>query len=201
MKEEKKNKKSLILIVLLLLFAIAGGFVAGTYAKYVEEITGNQGTATVAKWAFATENASQNISVTLDPTAHASTLTNGKIAPGASGSFDVALTNGQTDVAVAFEVKLTNASGVPTNLKFYSDDTYQTVITPGTTTIRGKLAAKDGTGVTVPVYWKWEYETDGGDGDTTDTNEGKTGAAMTVDVYIKGTQLPPSDTEVTSGLD
>ena len=58
MKEEKKNKKSLILIVLLLLFAIAGGFVAGTYAKYVEEITGNQGTATVAKWAFATENAS-----------------------------------------------------------------------------------------------------------------------------------------------
>ena len=199
MKEEKKNKKSLILIVLLLLFAITGGFVVGTYAKYVEEITGNNGTATVAKWAFATENASQNISVALSPTAHTSTLTDGKIAPGASGSFNVALTNAQTEVAVAFEVKLTNASGVPTNLKFYSDSTYQHEITPGDTTITGKLAAKSSTEVLVPIYWKWAYETE--NGDTTDTNEGKAAGDMTVTVYIKGTQLPPSNTAVTSGLD
>jgi hypothetical protein len=199
MKEEKKNKKSIVLILLLLLVAISGGIAFGTYAKYVEEITGNNGTATIASWAFATDNQTQNITVALNPTVDATTLTNGTIAPGASGSFNIALKNTNTDVAVEFVVKLSSVTGAPTNLKFYKDSSYTTEITPGDTEVKGKLAAKDSTGVTVPVYWKWDYETTGGD--TVDTNEGKTGGDMTVNVSIKGTQLPPSNTAVTSGLD
>ena len=47
-----KNKKSLLVLVLLLLVGITSGYVASTYAKYTSKIENNNGTATVAKWAF-----------------------------------------------------------------------------------------------------------------------------------------------------
>ena len=148
------NKKSLMIIVLLLLVGLTAGYVASTYAKYTSTVSGS-GTATVAKWAFSTENATQTITIDLGGTVDTTTLSADRIAPGTSGSFDVVLTNGDTEVGVDYSIMLTTITNQPTNLKFYSDNTYTTELTPGTTTITGTLDAEDATGVTIPIYWQW----------------------------------------------
>ncbi len=194
MKNKKKN--SLLLIILLLFVVLTGGYVASTYAKYTSTITGNNGTATVAKWDFEDDNQATTLTIALDQTVNASTLVANRIAPGTSGSFQVALKNTDTEVGVDFVVALGAITGKPTNLKFYKDSSYSTELTPGTSTITGQLAAKDGTGVNVPIYWKWDYET--ANGDATDTSDGEAAASLTIALTITGTQVAPSSTAITS---
>ena len=74
-----KNKKTLLVLVLLLLVGITSGYVASTYAKYTSKIENNNGTATVAKWAFTTDNSAQTLAVNLDNTPDPSTLVAGKL--------------------------------------------------------------------------------------------------------------------------
>ena len=200
------KKKNLGLIVLLLLVTVTFAGVAGTYAKYTAEITGKQGTATVAKWAFDTENQSKTLDVQLAPTAHASTLVANKIAPGTSGSFAINLSNKDSEVGVDFTVGLGTASNVPTNLKFYKDAAHTILLTSGTSTITGQIIAGDATGVDVTIYWVWEYETgtvtDGiATGDAADTTNGRAGSTMTLPLTIKGVQTKPSATAITSHID
>ena len=64
----KNRKKSLLVVVLLLLVGVTFGYVSSTYAKYTSQITGNSGSATVAKWAFASDNTTQTLSINLAST-------------------------------------------------------------------------------------------------------------------------------------
>ena len=188
---EMMNKKSLMIIVLLLLVGLTTGYVASTYAKYTSTVSGS-GTATVAKWAFSTENASQTITIDLGGTVDTTTLSADRIAPGTSGSFDVVLTNGDTEVGVDYSVMLTSITNQPTNLKFYSDSSYTTELTPGTSTITGTLDAEDATGVTIPIYWQWAYETNAiATNDPIDTADGEAANTLTIGVTITGTQVTP----------
>ena len=192
------NKKSLMIIVLLLLVGLTCGYVASTYAKYTSTITGS-GTATVAKWAFSTDNATQNITIALNPTVDATTLVNDRIAPGTSGSFNIALVNTNSEVGVDFTITLDSITDKPANLKFYKDSSYNTELTPGTTTITGQLVAEDSTGVTVPIYWRWEYETNpASTNDPIDTSAGIAADTLTIGVTITGVQTQPSATAITS---
>ena len=193
----KNHKRSILVLILLLLVAIATTYVGGTYAKYTESVSGN-GTATVAKWDFATDNAITNLTIDFTNTYATSTLSAGKIAPGTSGSFAISVKNTHTETGVAFTLTLGSVSNIPTNLKFYKDSTFSTEITPGTGTITGKLAAEDSTGLSVPIYWKWEYETT--DGDDEDTTDGKNATTLTVPISITGTQLPTSTASFTSQI-
>ena len=93
----------------------------------------------------------------------------------------------------------------PTNLKFYTDSTYATEFVPGTTTVTGQLAAKDATGLNVTVYWRWEYETGTvtsgvATGDAADTTAGEAGTALSIPITIKGVQVQPSTTAITSHI-
>jgi len=196
----KNHKKSLLLLALLLLIVFTAIYIGITYSKYTAEVSGN-GTATVAKWDFATDNAITTINVSLDQTPHASTLVSGKIAPGTSGSFQVHLSNSSSEVGADFTVSLGSITGKPTNLKFYKDSSYNTEITPGTTTITGQLAAGDSTGLDVPVYWKWDYYTSDS-ADTNDTADGTAASAsgLTLPVTISGVQTQPSATAITSHI-
>ncbi len=114
-----KNKKSLLVLVLLLLVGITSAYVASTFAKYTSKIENNNGTATVAKWAFTTDNSAQTLTVNLDNTPDPSTLVAGKIAPGTSGSFNIALSNATTETGVDWTISLKNVTNKPTNLKCY----------------------------------------------------------------------------------
>lgn len=193
----KKHRRSSLVIILLLLVAIATAYVGGTYAKYTETVSGN-GTATVAKWDFSNDNAITNLTIDFTNTYATSTLSAGKIAPGTSGSFAISVKNTNTETGVNFTLSLGTVTDVPTNLKFYKDNTFTTEITPGSGTITGQLAAKDGTGLSVPIYWKWEYETTGGD--EADTQDGSDATTLTIPITITGTQVPTSTASFTSHI-
>ena len=197
----KKKKKSLLVVALLLLVGITSGYVASTYAKYTSQITDNNGTATVAKWAFSTDNPTKTLTINFSGTYDASTLVAGKIAPGTSGSFNIALKNTNTETGVDWTIKLNSVTGKPTNLKFYKDSEHTTEITPGTGTITGQLAAGDSTGLSVPIYWAWEYETSQiATNDPLDTTDGEAASALTIGVDITGVQTAPSATAITSHI-
>lgn len=197
----KKKKKSLLVVALLLLVGITSGYVASTYAKYTSQIAGNNGTATVAKWAFSTDNPTQTLTINFSGTYDPTTLVAGKIAPGTSGSFNIALKNTNTETGVNWTIQLNSITGKPTNLKFYKDSEHTTEITPGTGTITGQLAAKGTTTLTVPIYWAWEYETSQiATNDPLDTTDGEAAKELTIGVDITGVQTQPGATSITSHI-
>ena len=197
-----KNKKSLLLIVvLLLLVGVTCGYVASTYAKYTSQVTGNNGSATVAKWAFRTDNTTQTLSINFASTYDPTTLESGKIAPGTSGSFNVALVNTNTETGVDWTIRLNSITNAPTNLKFYRDAAHTVALIPGESTITGQLAAKDSTGLSVPIYWVWEYETsEAATNDPIDTEDGEAADTLSIGVDITGIQTAPSATAITSHI-
>ena len=198
---KKKRSSAVLLMVLLLLVSVTAMYVASTYAKYTTEITGNEGTAIVAAWNFEDDNENQTITIELADTVDESTLSDDRIAPGTSGSFNIELVN-TSEVGADFVVALQSITNKPTNLKFYKESTHTTEITPGTTTITGQLEAEDSTGVTVPIYWEWAYETSAiSTNDPIDTANGEDTLAnrtLTIGVNITGTQVPPSGTAITT---
>lgn len=187
-----RKNKTLVLIALLMLVGIATGYVSNTYAKYTSTIDNNNGTATVAKWAFATDNAVQTLTINLAGTIDPTTLVANKIAPGTSGSFNIALSNANSEVGVDFVVALNEITNIPTNLKFYKDSSYTTELTPGTSTITGQLVAGENSFAGVPIYWRWLYETDAiATNDPYDTADGVAAKELTIGVTITGTQVQP----------
>ena len=169
-----KKKKKLLVIALLLIFGLTLGYVANTYAKYTAQLNGS-GDVSVAKWAFSEDNQNIDIEIDLDGNIDASTLVDGKIAPGTSGSFDIVLSNTHSEVGVDFSVTLT-PTNAPTNLSFSTGNT-----------ITGKIAA--GENITIPVTFSWPYETTGGD--AADTADGIAAEDMTITASIVGTQVEP----------
>ncbi len=197
----KDRKKSLLIVVLLLLVGVTCGYLASTYAKYTSQVTGNNGSATVAKWAFRTDNTTQTLSINFASTYDPSTLESGKIAPGTSGSFNVALVNTNTETGVDWTIRLNSITNAPTNLKFYRDAAHTVALIPGESTITGQLAAKDSTGLSVPIYWVWEYETsEAATNDPIDTEDGEAADTLSIGVDITGIQTAPSATAITSHI-
>ena len=192
----KEKKKSLLVIVLSLLVGLTAAYVSSTYAKYTSTIDDNNGTVTVAKWAFASDNAAQDLTINFTDTYDTSTLVSGKIAPGTSGSFNIALVNTNTETGVDFTLTLKDATNVPTNLKFYADDTFTTEVALNGT-ITGQLAAGDSTGLSVPIYWKWAYESGS---DSADTADGEAAETLSIVMQLTGVQTAPSTTAITSHI-
>jgi len=197
-----KKKKCIAVLVLLLLVGLSGTYLAETYAKYISKIE-SSGTATVAKWNFVTDNEQSTFTVNLAETYDESTLVAGVIAPGTSGSFGFELKN-TSDVAVEWEIALEDIANLPTNVKLYSDEDMQNPLVPGTDTITGTLKANETNSLKPTIYWAWEYETiaEGSSeaGDLADTTAGETGATLTINATITGTQMEPSTTPVESKI-
>lgn len=192
----KKSKKGAILIALLLLaiiFVVCG--ILYTNAKYISSTNGNV-SASVAKWVFnvtgndsyATTDTIENL--TIAQTCNASTLTNGKIAPGTSGSFDIVVNAETTEVGLDYNVVFTESNGnttLPTNLKFKLDGSDWN-FTDG---ISGKISSNaDSKVVTHTVTWSWDYETTSGD--LADTTDGINSLDYLFNVTATGIQVAPT---------
>lgn len=190
----KRKNNSLVVMVLLMVALFSCSYISGTYAKYTSTLSGKQGTAAVAKWAFDTDNSTITLDINLAETYDESTLVEGKIAPGTEGSFDIKLSNGTSEVGVDYTVSFTNVSK-PTNLKFYTDNTYATELDLTDDDLTGQIAV--GETVTRTVYWKWVYYTSAAN-DTTDTTEGKAADDLTLTMNITGVQTTPSNTAITT---
>lgn len=191
------KKRMSILAVLVLAVAATAYSVSGTYAKYTStaEVAG---TAQVAKWAIVFKNGENTITdgatFNLGRTADTGVV-NEKIAPGTTGSFNFGVNSTGTEVAFSYGISFTVADK-PTHLKFYSDSTYSTEITPdgsGVYTVLATTNVAAGTAATPSqtVYWKWAFEDDPSTVayDGVDTTEGVAAATMTVNATLTATQL------------
>ena len=191
----KKKREKVFMMALLLLVGITSIFVAGTYAKYTATVNGS-GTATVAKWAFDTDNASAStLAINFSQSYDASTLVANRIAPGTSGSFGLELKNTNSEVGVDFTVSFTGVTNAPSNIVFKKGTT---TIDPTSGTITGQI--KPGDTITVPINWEWPYYTSAAD-DTEDTTDGKAAKTMTLNATITGVQTSPSTAAITTHVD
>ena len=191
---KKTNKSAVIVFVLLLLVAVTAMMVASTYAKYTAEVNGT-GTVTVAKWAFTTDNPAANLNATVEflDTVDPTSLVNGKVAPGTRGSFKINISNATSEVGAEVTLKFGTITGLPTNMKLYKDAAC-TIEVP-TTGIVGKIA--QGENLDFPIYWKWAYETTGGD--AADTADGEAASTISIPLNITGIQTNPAD-HITTGI-
>lgn len=83
-----KLVKNILLGVAVVGFA-ATTFLGITYSKYTNVVSGD-GETQVAKWSFKVNSATEEFAtIKLAETYDKETLTNGKIAPGTKGSFDI----------------------------------------------------------------------------------------------------------------
>lgn len=188
-------KKKVLLSLGLVLLLCGGYFTVSTLAKYITSLNGT-GSATIAKWTFSADNATQDYDFDLTTTANETTLADGKIAPGTSGKIDVLLTN-NSDVAVDVTVNVTAPEGenVPA-LKFYKDAEFTDEVDIDSESFAAKLSVGSTTTQTadLDLFWKWDYEVDA-DGNTADTAVGEaaaTDAEVSFTVEITGTQINPT---------
>lgn len=192
------NKKKII-IALAIILAIVASFIGGqTFAKYISQVNGN-GVADVAKWSFKVNGEEQQFqTINLVQTCNQSTLVNGKIAPGVSGSFDLIVDTTDAEVGTQYKTAVTNEQNKPTNLKFIYNNIEYNSVKDLENVLTGTINANDDNKVKAyTIGWKWDYET-GKDNSTInsndiqDTQDGKTIANYTFDIAITGTQVVPN---------
>lgn len=169
-----------------------------TNSKYTNKITG-KGETEIAKWYFAVNESTEKMAtIKLADTYDQSTLINGKIAPGTSGSFDLVIDASDSEVGVKYVVDFINESNKPSNLKFTYQDKTLNEIEEYEKYFTGIIDADDTNKTrTLTVAWEWPYETGSsstavGTNDKVDTAEGLTALDYTFDVVVTGTQVIPT---------
>ena len=194
------SRRKKIVIIVSILLAIVLSFIGGqTFAKYVTEVRGD-GTAQIATWDFKVNGQREQVqTISLGSTYDASTLVDGKIAPGTRGSFQIIVDGTGSDVGIDYKIKFSNESTKPQNLKFYYNDTEYDSILDLAEDLSGTIAAnaEDKT-KTLTINWEWEYET--GDNpteiasnDKIDTQNAQEISNYTFNVNVSGTQVAPQN--------
>lgn len=190
------KRRSLSLLIIFMLVGVISVLVVGTYAKYTGTVNKN-GSATVAKWAFSSDNTSGNLTINLTETPDTTTLVDGAIAPGTSGTFDIVVANTNSEVGINYDIIFGSMTNVPTNLVFKIGGS---VVDVTTKKITGTLPV--GQSETISINWEWPYETPANSsaGDAADIANGTASDAnrtMTFTATINGTQTTPSTTALT----
>ena len=191
------TKKKKIILGLCILALIICAFVGGNVlAKYQSQVRG-QGLADVAKWAFnvnGNESAIQTIEI--KNTYDEKTLTNGKIAPGTQGSFNIIVDATGSEVGIDYLVSFQNEKNKPTNLKFkYENEEFNSLASLADK-LTGTIDANEETKErTLTVEWFWDYETgtesEIAENDIIDTQDGINDLDYSFDVVVTGTQVIP----------
>lgn len=165
MEQQNKSKGTIVLIIILVIVTIAAIVTATlAYAQYTSSFSGNA-TATVAKW-NVTLNTSANKN---EIQANYEHVYEGKIAPGTSGSFEIAINTNDTEVDVKYAVIL---NGMVTNpegnsikhLKFFSDEEHTDEVVLGEENhnlvgiIKSPKTNTENKDATVRIYWYWPFD-------------------------------------------
>ncbi|MBR3134293.1 MAG: hypothetical protein IKG56_02405 [Clostridia bacterium] len=192
-----KKRKSTILIASAIAVSVIGisGFV---FAKYISNITGT-GSLRIANWSFLVNGQNKEIG-TLDlgeESYDAKTISNGLIAPGTSGSFDININANGTETGVDYYTEFKDIVNKPENLYFIVDGVQCKTIEETESALSGHFDA-DETDKTIvkTVEWAWDYETDWNDKTTDENDEKDTDDSAKADdfsfnVLVKGVQTQP----------
>lgn len=192
------SKKKKIILIIAILSCLVLSFIGGqSYSKYVSEVRGD-GMAEVATWSFKVNGQKEQVqTIQLSSTCNNSTLVNNKIAPGTSGSFNIIVDGTGSDVGIQYDIKFTNESTKPTNLKFTYDNQEYNSITELENNLSGIINANDENKVkTLTINWQWNYETGSNESeiaknDIIDTQNAQDIATYTFNVIVSGTQIMP----------
>ncbi len=174
MEKQKKSVGTIALVILLLIVTVAS-LILATYAwaKYTSAGTGTA-TANVAKWNVTLDSANKNFAGTY------SHVVSENIAPGTSGSFTITINPNDTEVCIAYQITLNNATyttaqGAQTDtikhLKFFSDAAHTKEIKVDGTTVNSDLTGTidltttnhntaPAATATETIYWIWPYDYD-----------------------------------------
>ena len=153
-KAEEKRQRTIFIAIILFLIGLVMVFI-GTYAYYQTQITGTV-SGTVAAWSFKANNSASNFTLNLTPKTEQSTRTlNSTVAPGTSGSFKITLSAVGSALAVNYTITFSGFTNIPTNMKFCSDESCNTVtdITASGYSMTGTLNA--GATLDKIIYWQW----------------------------------------------
>ena len=148
------NERKIILFVLLGITFSLCGIGGASYSLYKSSPRGKTSGA-IANWSFFVNNSKDTFSI--DLAKNAKNISDGKLAPGSYGSFDIKLDASSTDVDVNYKITFSNMKGKPISLKFYLDENYTTEINLEETKIDGVIHQGDNMIKIVTIYWKWDY--------------------------------------------
>lgn len=181
------KRKSTFVVAFAVMGVVALGLAAAVYAKYVADNINKTGTASVAKWAFSQDNTTGTLSCLIPNTYNSGTLVNGKIAPGTSGTCEIAVSNEHTEVGVNYTVTVSSISGLPANFVLKNGNTVLGV----NDSVAGVLAPGQTDGK-VTINWEWPYGTGVAAEDAEDTTDGVNAGNMSVVFTISGHQIQPT---------
>ena len=201
--EQKTDNKKKIIIALAILTIVILLIGIWAFARYTSTITGS-GTAVVATWSFKANGETQTLSQNVDLLATMSEV-NGKVAPkhmapGTNGNFDISIDATGSEVAVEYNVVLSNFTNLPQNLHFYTDAAMQNEITVSSDSyiVSGYIpynATENAMVKTTTIYWSWPYET-GDDAEAIAANNVQdtqdAGKDITFDITVTGWQSNPT---------
>lgn len=146
----KKLRRGVKLYLLAMAAAASSILSAATFANYYSEGV-IQGKLSVAKWEFDAKldaGGSGVVDLQLQDIKGLSAAST--ISPGSSGSFDIRLFKGSSNIKQIYKIK-TIRSSLPDNLKLYTDNACTKELTDS--------MEFDDSLVTLTVYWKWNYTT------------------------------------------
>ena len=154
----KSKTKKIIGIVCAILLIVLLQAIGITYAKYIASESGS-GHAEVAKWAFQiVKDGQETKTINLASTVDKETLIDGKIAPGTSGTFEIAVDGKGSEVDLDYTIEFANEKNKPNNLTFlYKGKNYTSL---SEIKINGKIENyKENKVKNETITWKWDYET------------------------------------------
>ena len=168
MKTKEEKKKSSLLFMLLVIFLISAilcisSFGIATWARY-RSVTGSNVTAQIAKWSFKVNGEEEQFAdIDLADTIDFTHVTTDKIAPGTYGSFDLDIDATGSEVSLDYYINI-NVTDKPTNLKFYTDNTYATILPISADNkiyLDGEFLISNQPMQEIrTIYWKWDYRTE-----------------------------------------
>lgn len=175
---------------------VAGVFINNTFSKYINKVSGD-GETEIAKWSFKVNQETEEFAtIKLADTYDKTTLLNGKIAPGAKGSFDLIIDATDSEVGVKYDVDFLEETNKPTNLIFKSGNKTVSTIEELESVLTDTINADDTNKVrTLTINWEWPYETTTSNtissNDKIDTDEGLQALEYSFKVVVTGTQVQP----------
>ncbi len=203
MEKQKKNSKvTIITLVMLTAVFLAIAAIAGYgYAKYVSNFGGDM-QAQVAKWSFKVNGSEGNAKTfnLINTINKNDSVTEGTVAPGTSGYFDLELDGSGTETAINYVIN-TSLQNKPANMHFYLDENYtvELAVENNEIVINDFIPLSEvDTVKKVRIYWNWPLETGNTEeeiykNDLIDSES--IGKEMIADITVTGIQVLPESKE------
>ncbi len=203
MEKQKKNSRvTIITLVMLTTVFLAIAAIAGYgYAKYVSNFGGDM-QAQVAKWSFKVNGSEGNAKTfnLINTINKNDSVTEGTVAPGTSGYFDLELDGSGTETAINYVIN-TSLQNKPANMHFYLDENYtvELAVENNEIVINDFIPLSEvDTVKKVRIYWNWPLETGNTEeeiykNDLIDSES--IGKEMIADITVTGIQVLPESKE------